>query len=654
MRKLIALAWKEWREVRWVLVVALVAFVALPAAGGLENRWQYHKFVFSASGWIVWAGGVLATLVGAFSAARDLRGSLSDFWRSRAVGTTSWLAIKFAVGLATVLLACLVPLAIEEWFDRADPRSEHFAAVVAAWFPFLWAVQFGLGFLCGCLTRRTGPAVMLALALSLLAYFLPFVFPPLQHLNFADVLAASTINPESADAHRAVNRVPWVPWEVPFVASKQMPFAIAAFALSLAALVVAIVSVRRDWRARAGQGLLYWSVAAAVLLLFSSAAFQLATNMDVLQEIALPGEAVSEIESDGKHGFLITVRASHDPNVPFMAVRSFRVTPAGVSLGPRSYGVIPRGRSWLPSHPDVWFTIREVRPPGEHILIRAELVAFSLTSPDAPPVSVTKLGDVFDPDGPNAASDPIAFHAYWGSVQGTGNQLLATRINEHGEPECTVIDVTDPAHPRLMASELPLGMRGLHALGREAGSTAAPAIVVGLPPMPGVSLRDRVPVALAMSGRDPSSFEGNLLVIATAWGGPVLTYRLTRLSQAADTLPAEPGVAGPITLPSGYAEFHLCGRYEPSLVEEFLRGWPHQVACRMGVAYVSQETGAFGGSYPRVSVFDVSDPAHPRPVGHFAAPSPAPFNVCPLPDGRALFGNQKLYLVGPPPSGYPR
>jgi hypothetical protein len=66
-----------------------------------------------------------------------------------------------------------------------------------------------------------------------------------------------------------------------------------------------------------------------------------------------------------------------------------------------------------------------------------------------------------------------------------------------------------------------------------------------------------------------------------------------------------------------------------------------------GFAYVS--TFNWTTKTPRVTVFDIHDPQRPRPVGHFAVPGDAPLVVCALPDGRALIGGRKLYLVGPPP-----
>jgi hypothetical protein len=68
-----------------------------------------------------------------------------------------------------------------------------------------------------------------------------------------------------------------------------------------------------------------------------------------------------------------------------------------------------------------------------------------------------------------------------------------------------------------------------------------------------------------------------------------------------------------------------------------------------GLLYVSNGVSLPRGSgvNPTVDVYDVNGPHPLRQVGHFAAPGV--INVCPLPDGRAIVGGSKLWLVGPPP-----
>ena len=122
MRQLVALAWKEWHEVRIYLWIALGVFIGLPLIGVLEAMYQHtgHHFEIEISPWVIIFGGVLAVFVAVGATCRDLSGRLEDFWRSRPLNVARWLLVKYFVGLTVVLLSCLLPLAVELWFQSAQ------------------------------------------------------------------------------------------------------------------------------------------------------------------------------------------------------------------------------------------------------------------------------------------------------------------------------------------------------------------------------------------------------------------------------------------------------------------------------------------------------------------------------------------------------
>src|SRR5207247_456860 len=105
----------------------------------------------------------------------------------------------------------------------------------------------------GCLVRRTAHAGMLALAAMLLVYFLPAILPPLQWLNSTEIDSA------------------WDP-------IRTVKFEGGMLAIATVSLALALLAVRRDWRVESGQRMMYGAISAAILILFTSAAFQLGTN----------------------------------------------------------------------------------------------------------------------------------------------------------------------------------------------------------------------------------------------------------------------------------------------------------------------------------------------------------------------------------------
>ena len=64
--------------------------------------------------------------------------------------------------------------------------------------------------------------------------------------------------------------------------------------------------------------------------------------------------------------------------------------------------------------------------------------------------------------------------------------------------------------------------------------------------------------------------------------------------------------------------------------------------------YASQKNNVPGKDMEGITVFGIDDPAHPRPIAHFAVPSTHPLIVEPLPDGRAIVGGDQLFLLAKP------
>ncbi|HXE51536.1 MAG TPA: hypothetical protein VN541_00890, partial [Tepidisphaeraceae bacterium] len=183
---------------------------------------------------------------------------------------------------------------------------------------------------------------------------------------------------------------------------------------------------------------------------------------------------------------------------------------------------------------------------------------------------------------------------------------------------------SNPMEPKLISTSA-AGWASSH------GSTygQGPVLVFQPLPVPGLTPRQRLEMLLAQQQEGTWALEGDILTMAYA--GPLTTYRLSELTPQ-------------------FARFDRVGIYSAPLLQQFF-GDGHS-ACRAanGLVYESipANRSAFGGS--RITVFDVRNRAHPQPVAHFAVPNGnSTLVTCPLPDGRALIGGERLYLVGPPP-----
>ncbi|HEX4795180.1 MAG TPA: hypothetical protein VH370_15400 [Humisphaera sp.] len=600
MKQISSLIWKELHEARWFLAVALFLFFIMPVLGWVEGTVLYHhvSFYFDASPWVSVAGSGLAILVAVGSVCRDMNGKLEEFWRSRAVNAGQWLIVKYLVGLAVILVACVPPLIIEIRTNRSVMISD--TRTMVTWYPFLWIALYSLSFAAACMVRRVAHATMLALAALLLVYFLPIVIPFLQYLSIDWVLD------RSHDLRQQTNHLATqLPWNV-YVEPRQLLFVGGMLAISLVALIVSVAIVRRDWRVESSAKLLYASCGAAGLILFSSAAFRLASNLPILQQVNLsPQEHVVDIRVEGTHGLLFTSQEERWWDAA-TAVHVLNLTPAGIEVGP-TITVRQNGKgafygnhvAWSGANPNILYIVatRSI----DRRVYAAELKTFMVdgsTSP--PPVPLWQHTD-------GASGRPFIFDG-------------RLYILDNSDAEVAVLDLSSPAQPRLTSINPTHWPRDPH-------SSNGIEIWRSLPQIAELSPLQRLKVST------PWQIEGDLMVLSN-YGDGLLMYRLDQLTDQE-------------------AHFRQIGQYKPAFLEHIFGADSYSPHIAGGLVYASSSLRAGGPemrfSAPRVNVFDIHDPTRLKEVGHFAIPAKAGLAVQPLPDGRALIGGgNKLYVVGKP------
>jgi hypothetical protein len=597
-QQLRSLAWKEWQESQAYLWIALGIFVGLPALGGIEGLYQFsHRYEIQTVPWIIAFGGVLAVFVATSATCRDFRGRLEDFWHSRPVGLLSWLLVKFAVGLAIVLLGCMIPAALQLAINR-----EHDATPLLVWFPCLWAALYSISFLIGCLVRRTAHAAMLGLAQMLLVWFLPMVLPPLRWLDVTRLTDDTQ---------------PLGPWQI-VSGPRQYHFAGGTIAIAIVTLLAALAAVRHGWRIASGKRMMFGSIAAAVLILFSSAAFQLGTNLPILAEAQLPpDEQANFVQCDGTNGYLLTLRQvprtrtnsiTHRPE-QYIALdpysRTFEIGVGGIQLSP------PTKVS-----ESIWFQLnQQSRSP------RLPAIRYYVTNADDDPYSEQSTMPLMLRAQKRGSTTPQVSlplwtynerDRYWPQVLQSQDRLYV--VGRH----LMVFDISQPLEPKPL-SDVPFSYQPVSQLDDVAENT------VYLPLIPGLPMRERLQLALRHVW-NCSGLDGDLLCVRT--NDVLLAFEVTDLTEAA-------------------ARLRRIGRYEPTMLERIFGVQQYgEFQLSNGLLYTASGGYRRGSSgiNPHVTVFSLRPL---RPIAHFAAPGAG--DVCPLPDGRAIVAGSKLYLLGPPP-----
>jgi hypothetical protein len=618
-RQLISLAWKEWCEARAFLWIGLGVFIGLPAIAGLEWSIQFSRhFRIWTSPWVLCFGGLLAVFVAVGISCRDLNGRLEDFWRSRPVGVVRWMFVKYFVGLCVVLLACGIPLVVQILVngDR-DPDGSFFFLVLLPTF-------YSVAFLAGCLVRRASHAAMLSLAALLLIFLLPLILPMFSWL----------------DISRGISDVSLI------------IYVSGMLGIALLGMILSLIVVRWSWHVESGRKLLYGAFGLAVLLLCGSAAYQVGTNMPVLQAISFePDEGVVFMRNQGNRGCIVTEQFNEETAerrgyeyAETWRYRTFEVTPAGITLSAPQpeyrKDFWNRTQAMAPGHPKIEYRAWENFNPDDN---NTDVGAFTCTLMTDPLDRLT--GDertLWTIRGQNPWKEgPNGNYYDWGALNPT-TYVWKNRLYVIGRRLVT-LDISDPLRPKEISNEPFSNSFGFdEALFRwrsygdlvsfDDEQAAFKKLTLNLPPIPDLAAAQRLEARIAME-YGMSSFDGQFLVRSAQ--NRLDEYRLTKLTDKG-------------------AEFEPVGFYRPSILEAAF-GMSGYVDLQIanGLLFTSTRgswippTQRVAGLNPNFGVFALTGPGAPRLVGHFAAPGADQIRA--LPDGRSIVGGDKLWLLGPPP-----
>ena len=146
-------------------------------------------------------------------------------------------------------------------------------------------------------------------------------------------------------------------------------FASGMLVLAIIILAAAITAVVRNWQIASGRRLMYGSVSAVMLILFSSAAFQLGTNLPILQTIDLPAdETIFQVRYAGGAGAVISrriIQRSDESRLVEHRIRRMEFTRQGIKLGNPSPSTIYWSGWWdrdgaaeTPGHADIRYIVQ--------------------------------------------------------------------------------------------------------------------------------------------------------------------------------------------------------------------------------------------------------------------------------------------------------
>jgi hypothetical protein len=634
-----ALLWKEWREIRWFLVAGAAIFIGWPLLEAVGNyrlgRGFYSTDMPEAIALLL--GGPFAILVAVGVTCRDLKGKIACFWQSRPVSIRRWAVTKYLVGLAVVLIVLCVPLVMKIFVMRAEHELGQLSGILTC-HTFTVILIYSISFLAGCLIRMPVYAVIFSGALALLVYFLPILAPPLESFSVFNIMIQSPVvvvqlsesvqgEPWIAEKMRVV-KIPWADDLVLRYNIDLLRYIAFALAGSFAAVVLSAVAVKRNWRLKVGQKLMFWLLGGVAMFLLLTVVFQLRSNLTCIRQIPIKtasekGFDVAAIASDGDKGVLLLhcrKTAYAEGKAMYYSLMTFDLSlkePFGEEF------VIPEdlekavwqnvGRSklvWSAKHPQLLYMVRELhsqdKTDDKSKLNCAEILTISLSDSEA------------------VVTDKIDLLPHIENRKGycNGMCIYKDRVFVNLSGQVFIFDLG--ADGKLTFKSVTKRQVGVYdkVTRRDASRHTFATMLVGLIPAEGLTTEEQLKVAVELTDYPEIASEGDI-IIGMDYDSPLTVYRLKEVRDDVATL-------------------EMAGYHRPTPLERFTGMFPTPVFVRDGLAYT---LGGFGGG---LTVYDVRQPQYIKRIGHYVAPDEMFLAIAPLPDGNILVGGSKLHIVRPP------
>lgn len=634
-----ALLWKEWREVRWFLVAGVAIFIGWPLLEALGNYLQSHKF-YSADmpeAMALLLGGPFAILVAVGVTCRDLKEKITYFWQSRPVSIRRWVTTKYLVGLVVVLIVLCVPLVLKIFITRAEHELGELSGILTC-HTFTVILIYSISFFAGCLIRTPVYAAIFSGALALLVYFLPILAPPLESFSVFNIMMESPI--QIVQLGTSAQGAPWIAEKmrvvkIPWADDLALRYSIdllryIAFALagSFVAVVLSGIVVKKNWRLKVGQKLMFWLLGGVGMFLFLTVVFQLRSNLTCIRQIPLKPESkggynVEAIACDGDKGVLFL--QGREPND--VVGKSMRYSLMTFDLSEKEpFGeeiVIPKDLQptarqlafkelvWSAKRPQWTYFIERSssknKSDGKQKVDKMELLTISLTE-----------------GGVMTVVDKLDLLPYLGDrARLWGMYMLNSTIYASTLDKLLIFDVA--ADGKLVLRKVINEQPGIHdVIGRVIREQLRQnTFSMRLVPVEGLNTQERLKITVALATYPLMASEGDTVIVADEDSPLLRAYRLKEVKDDVATL-------------------EMAGFRRPTPLERFMSPFPSQIFVRDGLAYV---TGVGLGG---ISVYDVHRPQQIRRVGHYAAPKEWFQAIAPLPDGNILVAGKMLHIVAPP------
>lgn len=333
-----ALFWKEWLEARWGLYVGLILFLAMPiietvtklqyvSSSWIEKHGQYQSSMQSELLYVInFCGCIYALILAVAMVCHDMNDDATpESWRLVPVKSSTYITMKFSVGLMVLLSVWLLVICIDALVVISVEMigSSSFASAFMYWlnrmgmgiiYLALTVSVYALSFMFSVWHRRAISSAILSGVGALLLCFLPLLAPVLESFNIwkiaqypmFTILDKSYSLPMHVAENLPYNMVKIMDRLVIINKAQWWFFAFAAV-LMFASIIIIRQVVHRQWQLKLNAKQMAWFFVIVGMGLFSLAAQQVGNNLEPEQIIPLNQHmTVTNITMAGDRGMALT------------------------------------------------------------------------------------------------------------------------------------------------------------------------------------------------------------------------------------------------------------------------------------------------------------------------------------------------------------
>ncbi len=252
--------WKEWRQQRPLFLLGCLAGIIFPVFEVLFELEPGYERGTNFGGFIVFVfGAFFAILLAVATTYSDLQKGIDDFWQSKPLKSLRLFIVKFL--LASVVLLASFLFVMSPDMITAFFTSYKFASDSWAVFFFTYPIalmMFAVAMFFTVLLRDSAKAVLMAIWVALLVYFLPLLVRQLNWLNvfeqFGDILRVSVL--------------------------RFLPFAIFTIVVSITCVILSVIAFKRKWLWNPGQKTIAWTLGLSAAFIYGLSVLQAGCNLE--------------------------------------------------------------------------------------------------------------------------------------------------------------------------------------------------------------------------------------------------------------------------------------------------------------------------------------------------------------------------------------